>query len=414
MDKASPRDVSTIQATGPFRAFFHPGYRLLWFVGTSRHTATWMEITILGWLTFNLTGSPFQVVLLGVYRYLPMALLGPLSGIVADRISRKLVIQLAAVTSIAASSTLAFLMLFDLVRVWNIGLITLLLGSSAAFEFPARRALLRDMVGRRLLVNALSLDIVGMTLSLVGGPLLAGGLLEIADVGQAFSVVVSIYGLLFFAILAVPGDVPLQGSTHKLWSDLGQAISYMRSNQAIMGVLAATVLINILAIPFLQFLPVFAKEVLEVGPGLLGAMISFFGLGTFVGSMALASMGRIGRPGVTFLGAVILMAVALMAFAGSREYALSVFLISLVGLGNAGFVVFQSSLLLINTPEEYRARVMGLLSVAIGLGILGAFLQGLLARWIDVPWVVGLAATSLLVSMVLVALIYRPLLRQRA
>ena len=413
MDKASPREDSTIQASGPFRAFSHPGYRLLWFVGASRHSATWMEITILGWLTFELTSSPFQVVLLGVYRYLPMALLGPLSGIVADRVSRKQVIQLAAAISIAASSTLAFLMLFDLVSVWNIGLITLVLGSCAAFEFPARRALLRDMVGQRLLVNALSLDVAGMTLSLVGGPLLAGGLLEIAEVGQAFSVVVFVYSLLFFALLAIPGDVPPQSSSHKLWSDLGQAISYMRSNRAIMGVLVTTVFINVLAIPFLQFLPVFAKEILGVGPGLLGAMTSFFGLGTFVGSMVLASI-NIGRPGVTFLGATVLVAIALMAFAVSREYALSVFLISIVGLGNAGFVVFQSSLMLVNTPEEYRARVMGLLSVAIGLGILGAFLQGLLAKWIDVPWVVGLAATSLLVSLPLVALIYRPLLRQRA
>ncbi len=342
-----------------------------------------------------------------------MALLGPLSGIVADRVSRKHVIQFAAAISIAASSTLAFLMLFDLVRVWNIGLITLVLGSCAAFEFPARRALLRDMVGQRLLVNALSLDVAGMTLSLVGGPLLAGGLLEIAEVGQAFSVVVFVYSLLFFALLAIPGDVPPQSSSHKLWSDLGQAISYMRSNRAIMGVLVTTVFINVLAIPFLQFLPVFAKEILGVGPGLLGAMTSFFGLGTFVGSMVLASI-NIGRPGVTFLGATVLVAIALMAFAVSREYALSVFLISIVGLGNAGFVVFQSSLMLVNTPEEYRARVMGLLSVAIGLGILGAFLQGLLAKWIDVPWVVGLAAASLLVSLPLVALIYRPLLRQRA
>ena len=111
--------------------------------------------------------------------------------------------SLADAFSIAASATLAYLIVFDLVQVWHIAVTSAVLGSCIAFEFPARRVLTREQVGSRLLVNAVSLDITGFTLSNIVGPIVAGILLATTDAGIAFSVVVFVYGIQFLFVAMI-------------------------------------------------------------------------------------------------------------------------------------------------------------------------------------------------------------------
>ena len=372
-----------------------------------------MELTILGWLTFNITGDPFEVALIGVYRSLPMAIVGPFSGLISDRISRKLVIELAAAFSIAASATLAYLIVFDLVQVWHIAVTSAVLGSCIAFEFPARRVLTREQVGSRLLVNAVSLDITGFTLSNIVGPIVAGILLATTDAGIAFSVVVFVYGIQFLFVAMIKYVWSGQSEGRNLLREMKSAVGYVRTNRYILGVLTITVMANLLAFPFIQFLPVFARDVLDVGPALLGVMTTAFGVGMFFGSMILASMARVGRPGATFVVATGFMVVTLLIFAVSKSYGLSVLMLGLAGFCMSGFAIFQSSLLLTVASDEFRGRVMGLLSLAIGSGPLGMLLIGLLARWMGAPWAVALAEVAMLFLLVLLAIIYRPLLKLR-
>ena len=385
----------------------------MWASGICRSTTVWMELTILGWLTFHITGSPFEVALIGVYRSLPLAVVGPFSGLISDRVSRKLVIELATAASIVASATLAYLIVFDLVEVWHIQLTSAVLGSCVAFEFPARRVLTREQVGSRLLVNAVSLDIIGFTLSNIFAPIVAGILLATTDAGIAFSVVVFVYGLQFLFVALIKYTWSGQREGRNVVREMKSAFGYVRGNRYIMGVLAITVAANILAFPFIQFLPVFSRDVLDVGPALLGVMTAAFGIGMFSGSMVLASMAKVARPGATYVIATGFMVITLLIFAVSKSYGLSVLMLGLAGFGMSGFAIFQSALLLTVASEEFRGRVMGLLSLAIGTGPLGMLLIGLLARWQGAPKAVGFAEVAMLLILVVLAVWFRPLLRLR-
>ena len=409
--QTSPPDIA-VEPTGPFRSLANPAYRLLWASSFSRYFALWMELTILGWLTLHITDSPFKVILVGVYRTIPYAVVGPFSGLIGEKISRKLVIQIAAVVSVVASAILAFLILFDEVRFWHIAVVAGVLGSTVALEFPARRALTRELVGSRMVVNAMALDIMGFTLSNIGGGALGGGLIAVADAGVAFSVVVFVYGLNVFFLLGLRPAWSSTGEERNFLLEMRQAIGYIRTNRIIMGVLVTTVAANLLAFPFILFFPVFARDILDVGPALLGVMTSAFGVGTLIGSVTLAAMVTVRRPGATFVVATALLSLTALIFAASKDYGLSVVMLMLCGVGMSGFAIFQSALLLVVASDAFRARVMGVLSLAIGTGPLGMLMVGLLSKWVGVPWAVGLAEGAMLLCLVVVAIVYRPLMAQ--
>ena len=227
-------------------------------------------------------------------------------------------------------------------------------------------------------------------------------MLATTDVGIAFSVVVFVYGIQFLFVAMIKYVWSGQSEGRNLLREMKSAVGYVRTNRYILGVLSITVMANLSA-----------RDVLDVGPALLGVMTTAFGVGMFFGSMILASMARVRRPGATFVVATGFMVVTLLIFAVSKSYGLSVLMLGLAGFCMSGFAIFQSSLLLTVASDEFRGRVMGLLSLAIGSGPLGMLLIGLLARWMGAPWAVALAEVAMLFLLVLLAIIYRPLLKLR-
>ena len=161
--------------------------------------------------------------------------------------------------------------------------------------------------------------------------------------------------------------------------NLLEGFRYVRENHTIKATLYITVVMNVLLFPYVQMVPVIARDVLHVDAALMGALQAAEGLGALVGAVLIASAVRINSHGRVFLGCSMLALIGLGVFSMSRCYLLSLPVLLFLGLGTAGFGTMQSTLVMLAAREEMRGRALGVLSLAIGTGPLGSLLLGAMA-----------------------------------
>jgi predicted MFS family arabinose efflux permease len=237
------------------------------------------------------------------------------------------------------------------------------------------------------------------------GPL-AGGLL-LARFGPAACYVafalLSLVAMLATRALARRVTLPPVSSREAVLDSLLAGIREVRRHQAVLGVLAVTVLMNSLVFPYQQMLPVFARDVLHVGPVPLGLLVAAQGLGALISSMAIGASGGPAAHGRLFAASSLAGALLLLAFSLSPWYGLSLALQLAIGATDSGFATMQSAIVLLTAPERAHGRVMGILSACIGTQPLGSLWLGFLASRMGAPLATGLNAAIASVLMIPVA-----------
>src|SRR5262245_1853253 len=358
------------QAAGlaPVQTFRSRPYRYLWSASLLWNNARWADQVALGWLVLEVTDSAWNLALVGLLRSLPVMLLGVFGGMVADRFDRRWLLTVAQALGGLVSLSLALLVASGAFVFEHAVVASLLYGIQWAVDWPSRRALIPDVVGRELTSNAVALESVSMNLSKVLGPLAAGWLIAHGGVASAYLGVTALYALQTALLATMPmpprGDRPV--ATGSVLRYLRQGWDELRLSQPVVGVLLITVFMNMLAFPHQTLLPVFARDVLlvdSVGLGMLGAA---GGAGSLVGAVVLAGRGRLPKPGWLFAGGSVAMCVCLVGFALTRDFGLALALLGLSGLGQSAFSALQSTIILGATSEHLRGRAMGALTVAIG------------------------------------------------
>jgi MFS family permease len=381
-------------------------YRLLWLTGLCASTARWMDVVVLGWLALALTDSPLMVGVAAFCRAVPMMALGPFAGVLADRLPRVHVMSAVQVMNIAAASVLALLFVTGLAGFGILVAIEVVLGIAWVLDFPARRTLLFVVAGRHRLTAAVSLETVSMQAAKMVGPLLGG--LFLAQAGPA-ACYLAFAGLSLGALIAtrrlarrvtLPGVPAVEPVLDSLLAGFREA----RRHPAILGVLAVTVLMNTLVFPYQQMLPVFARDVLHVGPVPLGLLVTAQGLGALMSSAVIGMRGGPESQGRLFAGSSLAGALLLLAFASSPWYALSLALQLAIGATDSGFGTMQSAIVLLAAPERAHGRIMGILSACIGTQPLGSLWIGFLASRVGAPLATGLNAALAVALMIPVAL----------
>ena len=377
-------------------------YRLLWLTGLCASTARWMDVVVLGWLALALTDSPLMVGVAAFCRTAPMMVLGPFAGVLADRLPRVRVMITVQVLNIFAASALALLFGAGVAGFGVLVAIEVILGIAWVLDFPSRRTVLFVVAGRERLTAAVSLETMSMQAAKMVGPLLGGFLLArlgpaacyLAFVGLSVGALVATRHLARrIALPGVPGGEPVLES-------LVTGLREIRGHPVILGVLAVTVLMNTLVFPYQQMLPVFARDVLKVGPAPLGLLVGAQGLGALIASVVIASRGGpIGQVRL-FAGSSLVGALLLLAFAWSPWYALSLALQLAIGATDSGFGTMQSAIVLLAAPERTHGRVMGILSACIGTQPIGSLWIGLLTSRMGAPLATGLSAAFAFALMV--------------
>ena len=363
-----------------------------------------MENIAVGWLVLEMTDSAWHVALVGFFRMAPLLVGGFFSGMVADRFGRRAVIIFSQTVNVIVPAVVVFLIVTKLLVFWHVAVVATLMGAVWALDWPTRRSILPDLVGKDRTMDGMLLEGFFQNTSRIIGPFLGGTIVKLLGVPGCFAAVAvfAASGLVILLGLS-KSDAPPRGSRdHRPWKAIADGIRYIRHDQTILGVFLITVVMNNLLFPYMTLLPVFARDVLGQGPigfGLLGACQ---GVGSLVGLFLVSGTRHFWKPTWIFATGSFFQSVMLVAFAASVSFPLSVSLLFLSGLAQASFGVMQSTIVLLSAKDEMRGRTMGAVNFAIGLGSLGRIEVGALASAFGAPLAVGVAcgASALLVLLI--------------
>jgi MFS family permease len=355
--------MTTARLLGAFPALAIPNYRR-YLTGQSVSLAgTWMQMTAQAWLVLTLSNSPSALGVIVALQTLPVLLLGPYGGVIADRVDKlRLMISLQTVMGILAL-VLGLLTVTGAVRLWQVGVLAALLGVNNAFENPARQSFMLEMVGRESLRTAVSLNSTMVNLARVVGPAIGGVLIASVGVGVCFlvnaaSFVVVILTLLHLDHGAITRSTPLARGK----GQLREGLRYVARTPELGIPLLMMALAGVFAFEFQVTLPVLAREALDQGAEGFGLMTAAMGLGAVGGGLLVAARGKTGlRPLVrssAMFGVVLLLA------ALAPNLPLALVALVLVGWGSVSFMATGNTTLQLAAAPEMRGRVMSLWFVA--------------------------------------------------
>ena len=386
-----------------FDAFHSLNYRLLWGTNSTMYVSRWMQMTTLSWFVLDRTDSAFSVGLVGFFGMVPFLVLGIFGGYLADVLDRKLLIAVTQFLNLISAVIMCVLLSLDIVEYWYAYIAIIIPGLGWSLDMPSRRSLIMDIMGPQGLTNGVALDSVGMHISKMIGPALAGALIAFTGVQGSYillSVVMAVGCLLFLKVSQPdrPNQIAkskissgttsdLAGSSERklmreVFSNLAEGFKYAFSSQTIVAVIVITVFMNLLLFPYMQMVTVVSKNILFVGPLLMGILMASDGLGALVGSTLIASRNKMVYHGRIYLYGSILSLIALMVFSMSSWYLVSLPLLLILGVGTSGFGTMQSAIVLLVSRPELRGRALGVVTLAIGAGPIGSLVVGAVSEWI--------------------------------
>ena len=360
-------------------------------------------MTTLSWFVLDRTDSAFSVGLVGFFGMVPFLVLGIFGGYLADVLDRKLLIAVTQFLNLISAVIMCVLLSLDIVEYWYAYIAIIIPGLGWSLDMPSRRSLIMDIMGPQGLTNGVALDSVGMHISKMIGPALAGALIAFTGVQGSYillSAVMAVGCLLFLKVSQPdrPNQIAkskissgttsdLAGSSERklmreVFSNLAEGFKYAFSSQTIVAVIVITVFMNLLLFPYMQMVTVVSKNILFVGPLLMGILMASDGLGALVGSTLIASRNKMVYHGRIFLYGSILSLIALMVFSMSSWYLVSLPLLLILGIGTSGFGTMQSAIVLLVSRPELRGRALGVVTLAIGAGPIGSLVVGAVSEWI--------------------------------
>ncbi len=403
---ANTFDTEAMASRGPFRAFRNVDYTRLWGSNALMCTTRWMQMILLAWLILELTEAPWMVALVGFFSMIPTLLLGLIGGLLADRADRYWLLVITQGASTVISALMTLMLLTGIVQVWHGYVTAVVTGIAWALSFPARRALVYDLLGSSELTNAIALDTVGLNVSRMVGPALAGVLIGSIGVSGGFVVMTcgNALGLLLVYILQIPPRQREVQPRQSIVQNLIEGFAYVKTEPIIMAIIWITLFINLLLFSYSTMVPIIARDILHVGPVLMGALQAGEGLGALAGSMYIASSVNLRYHGRIYVGGSLLALIGLLGFSLSSWYIMSFPIMMALGLGTAGFATMQSAVVMLVAKTDMRGRALGVVSLAIGGGPLGALLVGALAESISPVFALRINALMGIIVLTLITL----------
>jgi MFS family permease len=383
------------------RTLFHDrDFLRLWVAGLCTFVVRWLETLAVGVFAYAATGSAFVVAMLTMLRLLPMGLFGAFLGAAADRMDRRRALLLVVLSQAATSAVIAALAFADAIAVWHLAVASFMNGVAWAADNPLRRAMIGQVVGPARMGVAMSVDVATSNGSRVLGPTLGGALLATVGLDGAFLLSVVLYVPAVIAVLRLPRTPPSPGTvTLPVLASIAEGLAVVRGEPRLVGALMVTLLFNLFGWPCTSMIPVIGKDQLALGPQGVGLLAGMDGVGAFLGAVTIALLARPEHYKAIYLGGITLYLAMTVAFALATGPVAAGTALLLSGVGGAGFAIMQPTLIFLATPVEMRSRILGLLSVCIGLGPIGFLVLGGLAEIAGAP-----AATAMMGLAGLVAL----------
>jgi MFS family permease len=332
--------------------------------------------------------------------------------VVADRYGRKRQLVISQVANAIFNFILAALVITGHVEPWHVYVTGFLSGIVQAFQQPARQAMIPDLVDRQHLANAIGLQSLAFNFCRSIAPGLAGLLIAWLDVGGSYFV----QGLIFAVatIWTVQINDPIKRTEpgrqrvkqQSIAEGTAAGVRYIWGNRPVRAIMMIVLIPAILGQPFTSLLPIFARDILDVGPQGQGLMLTALGLGALAGAVVVATVGNAGRQGLSVLLGALLFGLGMVGFASSSWFSLSLVMMALVGICDTAYGTQANTIIHTNTDPAMRGRVMGVYFLSRGLVPLGALLAGGLADVLGAPLTVtcmGAACAALALAVFVAA-----------
>ena len=387
------------------------------------------------WLMKKLTESTLVVTATSFAHAIPLLCLSLFGGVIADRVQKKYVMLIGQAGSAIivlgvgialglgfVSAERDFIILGITIPSWSILVAaSVFQGTIMALMMPSRQAILPEIVGEEQLMNAVSLNTLGMNVLRILAPAAAGFLIEPFGYAGVYYLMSGMYVVSVVFILFLPRTSTTAVGGGGALGDIKEGINYLREQKAIILVLVFTLFAVVLSMPYMYLLPFMAEDVLHVDEAGGGLLLSISGVGAIIGSIVLASLPNKKR-GLLLVASCLILGLALAGFSFSGFWYLSLGLMVVVGLGTTGRMTLSNTLIQYYVEDEYRGRVMSVYMMEFGLTSFGTFAAGLLAETIDkwtdpgsavlgVQWALGAFAVAL-VALSLVTFAFVPRIRR--
>jgi len=395
-----------------FRALVERDFRLYFFGQAVSLIGTWVQQVAMAWITYRVTGSAFMLGLITFSGQIPILLLAPIGGVLADRMDRRKILIAVQVVAMTVAACLGYLSYSAGFSAWALVIASVVLGASSAIEMPTRQSfILQTIHDRSNATNAIALNSLAFNGARVVGPAVAGAVLALIGETACFVVNALSYWAAIYSLLAMR---PRELDAHRRKGSLREAIQYLADFAPARWLLITVSAISFFMAPLMTFMPVYAKDIFHGGPDALGMLMGASGLGAVVAGVYLANRTTIIGLGARIGAGCLVLGAALVAFSYNPLLLLALPILVVSGTSTILVVTASNIVLQHLLPEHLRGRVMAFFAMSFfGTLPLGALAAGGLADLVGVKPVFILAG----IGAIAVGLIFRrqlPRLREMA
>ena len=341
------------------------------------------------WLMYELTGSPLALGFVGLAQALPGIVLNLIGGVFADKLDLRRLIMVNQVLTAGLIFLLATLTLLDLIEVWHVLAIAFVAAAVNAFDEPARQTIYPLLIERQALTSAVALNSAIWQSNRIIAPAVAGLIISLAGTPAAFYVAGA--GFLTMAVVIYFLQVPriTRDSHGNPAQDMVEGLSFIRKNSLFSFLIGMTFFNSFFGLAYIMLMPVFAVDILKIGPDGQGVLMSVGGAGALLATVWLSSRDTTRAKGWLIIGGAVTFGLSLVAFALTSQYigsySLAAALMFAVGLFNSAYNISVQSSLQMMVPDDIRGRVMGLYTMTYSISPLGALQAGALAGLVTTP-----------------------------
>ena len=376
-----------------------PAFRWYILSTTGEWSALHMQGVVRGFLAYQITGSFAALGIVELGNTIPRMFLALFGGAVADRASRRLIMQTTWVVNAIAAAVLATIIFAGQLRIEHLVIGAFVQGVVNSFALPARQAMIPEIVGNARMMNAFALNVFNLNVLRLVAPAIAGGMIAAVGSGWVFVTMAGLYIFASIAMFPIPAttaasraaraadaageEAPASASFRDGIRDIMDGIRYVRASHVLLVLLVVQLVGAILAFPYQRLLPGFVDVVLSGGDDdltaiLMGVLLGFTAAGALAGSLLIASLPSRNR-GKLMIGSFVVFGLALFAFSASSVFWLSAGVAVVVGIGQSGRMSLLTVLVQANTHDAYRGRVSAVLMLDDGLESLGVLGIAMLA-----------------------------------
>jgi len=364
-------------------SFQYISFRLVWLAHWCHVAAMWSVSVILGWVTFDITGSPFFTAISIGVGAIPPIILGPIAGIFIDAWNRKQILAVTCIFQCFTTLIFSYFVWVEMINIWNILTFSIINGIWDSIYFPTMNATVSNTVPRKTLVNAFSLIHLADSFTRLFVPIVTGLLISLVGPGPS-TLLPALF--LFISFLASSKISLRSKKSHPInirsaYLDMVVASKYIGSNRAVLGFILVVFAPLFFVTPVnIGLMPVYASEVFGGGPKTLGILVSALGTGMTIGTVILASLRDIRRLGISTIASMLGMAMGLLVFSRTSNLIYGIIVLIPYGVSMTAFWTLSGSALQIIVPDKLRGRVTSMSMLTHTSLPMGTVLVGILSE----------------------------------